>query len=72
MFPNPGPCPPFNLCRQCWFRAPQSFHPFVQPKRIQLIDGKGPMATLRAPNSANQPLAGPLSRIGQRRSHNLH
>jgi len=44
----------------------------AQPDRIQLIDGKYPVATLRAPGLARQPLAAFLHGISQRRIHDLN
>ena len=51
--------------------APPQRHQSL-PQRIELGDGKRPVAALRAPQPANQTRACPQRRIGQRRIHNLH
>src|SRR4029077_11972748 len=50
------------------FKFDQSF---AQTDRIQLIDGKHAVATLRTPGLAGQPLAAFLERIRQRSIDNL-
>jgi hypothetical protein len=46
--------------------------PLLQPGRIQLINGENPYAALRAPWSADQPIAAPSSGVGQCRVQDLN
>jgi len=71
MLGNPRPRPPLNLARQVRLGPPQRLHSFAQPQGIQFIDGKRPIAALRATGSAHQPVPSPPSRILERRINNL-
>jgi hypothetical protein len=61
-----------NLPRKIRLVGPKHLHAGAQPQRIQLVEGKAAMATLRAALPADQMLARPLGSVGKRRTHNLH
>jgi AraC-like DNA-binding protein len=55
-----------------WIFRTKNLHALPQPHCIQGVDGKCPVAALRAPGPASQPCPCPARRIAQRRIHNLH
>jgi hypothetical protein len=66
------PRPALNLCRQIRLSPRSASMPRRSRSASRLIDGKGPIAALRAAQPAHQPLPRPPRRISQRRIHNLH
>jgi hypothetical protein len=64
--------PRANAPRAPRVRLLHGSQPALQPRRIQLIDGKYAHAALRASRTTHQPLAATPGSIGQRSVHNLN
>ncbi len=69
---NPHPRPALDLSRQRRLRATQRLHPRTQPRSIKRIDRKCPIAALRTPHPALEPLPRTHGSVRQRPIHDLH
>ena len=61
-------CAMLDCLSLAWVCCMQCLHARLQPRDVQRVDGKCPMATLRASRPTREPCAGP-SRSRQRNAH---